>query len=95
LNRITAVWGDRDGGFVYASTMSAELAWQDPSLLEDEPQKRIHKQVGSPETASYWGGGAGDFGYPTMVQWGPSPHETLIVFYDEGQQPNLWQTTLY
>jgi hypothetical protein len=94
-NEITAVWGDRDDGFVYAATMSAELAWQDPSLLEEEPKKRIHRQAGQDETASYWDGLAGDFGYATMVKSGPSPHESLVVFYDEGPKPNLWRMPLY
>lgn len=94
-NEVTAVWGDRDERFIYAATMSAELAWQDPTLLEEESRKRLHRQAGYPATASYWDGLAGDFGYATMVRWGSSPQESLVVFYDEGPEPNLWRMPLY
>jgi hypothetical protein len=94
-NEITAVWGDRDDGFIYAARMDAELAWKDPTLLEEEPKKQVHQQTGQDETMSYWDGVAGDFGYPTMVQWGSSPDKSVIVFYDEGPKPNIWRMSLY
>jgi Neuraminidase (sialidase) len=94
-NELTGVWGDRGDGYIYAITVSAQLAWQDPQALAEEPRRRIHEQISPPETASYWDGTAGDFGYPTFVQLGPDQSDILTVFYDESPRPNLWQMTLY
>lgn len=101
-NRITAVWGDRDDMYIYSASMSARLAWQDPTALADEPQKRLHRHIeegetafGSADTASYWGGKAGDFDYPTFIQLGPNLSDILVTFYDEPPWPNIWQMTLY
>jgi hypothetical protein len=75
--------------------MSADLAWQDPSAMEGEQLKRLHRHVGTAESASYWGGDAGNFGYPTFVQLGPRRADRLVVFYDGVEKPDLWKTSLY
>lgn len=73
--------------------MSAHLAWQDPTELAREPRFRLRKQRSDPTTASYWDGWAGDFGYPTFVQLGPSKSDIFITFYNENPKPDLWQLT--
>lgn len=93
-NELTAVWGDRDERMLYAVRMSAHLVWQDPTTLADEPRQRLHRQIGAAESASYWSGDAGDFGYPTFVQTESSGTELLVTFYDEGPKPNLWHLPL-
>lgn len=93
-NELTAVWGDRDDRYIYAVTMSAHLAWQDPTTLVDEPRTRLHRQIGPADSASYWSGDAGDFGYPTFVRTDGDSSGVLITFYDEGPNPNLWQMPL-
>lgn len=93
-NQLTAVWGDRGDGYVYALVGSAQLAWQDPLAFAAGRRWRIHRQVGPAERASYWSGRAGDFGYPTFVQLGPTRSDILLVFYDESPWPNLWQMAL-
>lgn len=93
-NELTAVWGDRDDGYIYAVSMSAHLAWQDPAEIVQQPRYRLHKQIGDSDSASYWDGTAGDFGYPTFVQFGPTKSDVFITFYDESPQPNIWQQTL-
>lgn len=92
-DRLTVVWGDRDELCIYAVTMSAHRAWQDPTVLEDEPRKKLHEHVGSGESASYWNGNAGDFGYPTFFQRRDDPSSLLMSFYDEPPWPNIWTTT--
>jgi len=94
-NEITIVWGDRDKLYLYAITMSAQVAWQDPSTMADEPKKRIHRHVGTREAVSYWEGGAGDFGYPSFAQLGEEPRQTAVAFYDEDDKPNIWIMSLY
>jgi len=81
--------------YVYAVRMSAQLAWQDPSAIEDEPKRRIHRHVGTSDRVSYWGGGAGDFGYPSFVQLCDTPGNMLVAFYDEDDAPNIWVMPLY
>lgn len=93
-NELTAVWGDRDDRYIYALSMSAHLAWQDPRKLAEEPYRRIHRQIGDPERSSYWQGDAGDFGYPTFVNLGPDRSDAFLTFFDEGPRPNLWQMYL-
>lgn len=74
--------------------MSAHLPWQDPRAIADDLRMRLHRQIGSAESASYWSGDAGDSGYPTYVQPGLSDDDLLVTFYDEGPKPNLWQLPL-
>jgi hypothetical protein len=93
-NELTAVWGDRDDHYIYTVSMSAQLAWQDPTALVDEPRRRLHEQIGARDHASYWGGDAGDFGYPTFVELGPDESDIFLTFYDESPRPNLWQMYL-
>jgi hypothetical protein len=93
-NELTALWGDRDDGYIYAVSMSAHLAWQDPTEIDREPRYRLHKQVGDADAASYWDGTAGDFGYPTFVKLGPTKSDVFVTFYDESPRPNLWYQTL-
>jgi hypothetical protein len=94
-NQLTGVWGDRDDLYIHMVSMSAQLAWQDPTALADEPRKRIHKHIGTSETASYWEGNAGDFGYPRFVQLGPSQSDIIVTFYDGPPWPDIWQMSLY
>ncbi len=89
-DKLTAVWGDRDDLCIYAVTMSAQRVWQDPTVLEDEPRKKLHEHIGSADTATYWNGNAGDFGYPTFVQQGGDSSELMMSFYDEPSWPNIW-----
>lgn len=101
-NRVTAVWGDRDDLYIYVVSMSAQLAWQDPTAMAGESRKRLHKHVrasktafGASDTAAYWDDSAGDFGYPTFTQTGPDRSDILVTFYDEPPWPNIWKMTLY
>jgi len=94
-NRLTAVWGDRDDLCVYAVNMSAHLVWQDPTELARESRKRLHKATVSPEDASYWDGGAGDFGYSTFAQLGKHPSDILVTCYDGAPWPDVWMMALY
>jgi len=94
-NEVTAVWGDRKDNCIYQSSMSARLTWQDPTALTTEPRKRLHNQITTMEKTSYWDGDAGDFGYPTFIQLGPTHEDCLLVCYDGGPRPNLWAMTLY
>lgn len=94
-NELTAVWGDRDDRVIYIVQMGAKLAWQDPTALADEPRRQLHRQIGTAESASYWAGDAGDFGYPTFVQTESMDADLLVTFYDEGPKPNLWQMPLH
>ncbi len=79
---------------MYAVTMSAQRAWRDPTALEDEPRRMLHEHTGTAESASYWDGSAGDFGYPTFVQRGGDSSDLMISFYDEPPWPNIWTMTL-
>lgn len=94
-NELTGVWGDRDDQYIYSVSVSAHLAWQDPTELESVPRKRLHRQIGQSNSASYWEGAAGDFGYPTFVQLGPNTSDILLMFYDESPRPNIWKMYLY
>jgi hypothetical protein len=94
-NRLTAVWGDRDNQYISAVTTSAQLVWQDPTTIADESRQRLHEHKGSVETVSYWDGNAGDFGYPTLVQLGPSQSDILVTFYDDPPSPDIFQIRLY
>ena len=83
-NELTAVWGDRTNDYVQVVNASARLLWQDPTLLADEPVRRLHNQIGS-------GNG---FGYPTFTQLGRDRRNTVVAFYDEDTEPNVWVTSL-
>jgi hypothetical protein len=93
-NELTAVWGDRTDRYVYQVSMSAQLAWQHPPSLSRQPRTQLHRQIGAADRSSYWDGDAGDFGYPTFVQLGEDRSDCLLVCYDEGERPNLWQMAL-
>jgi len=94
-NRLTAVWGDRDDLYIYSVTASAQLAWQDPAEISGEDPKRIHRHIGSSETASYWDGDAGDFGYPTFAKPEPRREDIMVFFYDGAPYPDIWKAYLY
>ena len=73
--------------------MGAHLAWQDPTDLE--PWTRLHKNLVSPENASYWDEGGGDFGYLISAQPGKRALGILVTFYDGAPWPDVWAMTLY
>lgn len=93
-NELTAVWGDRTDHRIYQASISAQLAWQDPTALSRQHQKCLHQQIGDTNRTSYWNGDAGDFGYPTFIQFGQTGSDSLLVCYDENKRPNLWQMAL-
>ena len=86
-NEITAVWGDRTNEFMQVVTMSAQLAWQDPTAMVDEEVRRLNVQMAS-------SGRSFDFGYPTFTQLGDDDRNTVVTFYDESYEPNVWLMSL-
>ena len=87
-NELTAVWGDRTNGYIFASHVSAHLAWQDPSELATRPRKPIHKMQTQSDAT-------GDFGYPTFAQLGTDHSDILITFYDGHEEPDIYTMNLY
>lgn len=86
-NELTAVWGDRTHSYMYYLTMSAQLAWQDPTAMADEEVERLSAQLSSSSREF-------DFGYPTFTRLGQDRRNTVVAFYDESFSPNVWLMSL-
>lgn len=83
-NEVTLVRGDRMNDVVQVVNASSRLIWQDPTELANETVRKLHNQIGS----------GNEFGYATYTQLGNDRRNTVVSFFDEDTEPNLWVTSL-
>ena len=84
-NELTMVWGDRTNNRMRSLSVSARLAWQDPTLIEEQPVRDLAVQLANDNA---------EFGYASTENVGRDRRHTLITWYDEDVSPNIWIASL-
>lgn len=88
-NYFSLAWGDRDRATLNFCRVRTERFWSDPACLQNQTIHSLHASECTDETLSYWEGGAGDFGYPSLHS-SKSTDNLHLAFYDGHDRPNIW-----
>jgi len=83
-NRLTAIFADDTNFRIYATEVSAEAAFADPSVIQFASQIDVAHGSGTSTTA--------DFGYPTFEALGPHGENLVATWYDDDGSgtPNIY-----
>lgn len=84
-NELSMLWGDRTNSRVRSISVSARLAWQDPSLIEEQPVRDLAIQMAD---------NSADFGYVSTENLGRDRRHIIATWYDEDVDPNIWISSL-